>query len=609
MTPLKRLLAAALIGGFSLSAFATVSASLDRDHIAPGETVQLQLQSDRNPKTQPDLTALAKDFTVLGTSSGSSIQIINGHMSSTSQLSLALSPKHDGTIRIPPLSWGDEQSPALSLTVDNTASPSPAQPASRATNNATNGSSHVFVTTTVDHRQPYVQSAVLLTVRVYTDQTLYQASLDLPASSEVLAQQIGKDKQYSETRDGHSYQVIERQYLLAPQHSGTLSLAGPILDASVAEEQDTNPFGNDPFFNNMFGQLQLPRMVTSTRPLHLQAKAVELKVLPRPASATGKTWLPAQKLTLNESWTPADARIHAGEPLTRHLSLSALGLSGAQLPELDSLMPLPDGIKPYPDKAHIEDQPQGTTIRGQREQDIALIATQAGHYTLPAMHLAWWDTTADAPREATLPARQIEVLPAAPGAAAPLAPAAPSAPSEPAHPPSAAIPHAISPSVGLAAGIALGLLCLGLLLVWRRTRRQPPAKIKHHATEPGGSPDKAPNSQPTSQPAARTSVSAPQPQASFNNFLQACRDNAPQAARQQLLAWAASTWPEQAPSGLNALARRLDDEALQAALRQLDRACYTDRAWDGAALARLLPAPPTRASRASAQAGLPELYA
>jgi len=579
-----RIIAAVLAFGASLAAWGAVTASLDRDHVAAGETVRLVLQRDGSTDGQPDLTPLKRDFEVLGRSSGSSINIINGHASSQTQVTLVLAPKHDGTISVPPLRWGDEMSPALELTVGGGGAAAPS---------AAPGSAHVFLTATPDRNQPYVQAAVVLTVKLYADQPLYDARLDFPASADVLVRQFGEDRQSNESRNGRAYQVIERKYLLFPQHSGQIRLGGPVLDAKLADTRNDDPFGDDPLFGNVFGRLRLPGFMNGTRPMHLNGKPVELNVLPRPAGATGSNWLPAQNVTLEDSWHPENASVRAGEPLTRHLRLAALGLTGAQLPDLNTLMTVPDGIKAYPDQSRVEDKAQGATIFGSREQDVALIARQPGHFLLPAVHLAWWDTLHDVQREAVLPSRTLDILPAVAGTGDP-----------PASQTTKAV-QPISPALGVPApaamekaapaqrspwpwiSLALGLAWLGSLFAWWRSSRRttPQGKMADVATPTGVD--------------GGTAIKA---------FRRACRDNDPRAARRHLLAWADSAWPTPPAPGLNALSRRLDDPKLAEALRELDRACYTDSAWSGEFLAGSFPVPRAKASAPELRAVLPDLY-
>ena len=381
---------------------------------------------------------------------------------------------------------------------------------------AENENSHVYLTTTLDQKQPYVQAAVVLTVRLYADQALYQASLDFPASSDVLVKPLGKDVQTNETRNGRNYQIVERKYLLFPQRSGKLSLNGPVLDAQVP---DTN--NNDPF-DNIFRQMPFGGMVNSTRPIRVHAKAIELNVLPRPTAAGSANWLPAQKVTLEENWRQDMSTIHIGEPLTRHFHLEALGLTGAQLPDPNSFMTVPEGIKAYPDQATISDNPQGNSVLGSRDQNIALIASRTGHYELPAIRLNWWDTTRNEKREIILPAHTLEVLPAVAGSSAMTMSTAIAEPSALLNPPgqSSAIGQvgklANNPA-WMWLSLTLGLLWIGTAVLWwrsaHRVHTQQPVKI-----------------------AAEKKTAPPRGGSEFKALKLACRNNDPQAARQHVLA-------------------------------------------------------------------------
>lgn len=591
---IHRLAVALLAGVLSLPALATTTASLDRTHVALGDSVRLLVQTDASTDKQPDIGPLQQDFDVLGSSHGSSTQIVNGRMSSQTQVTLFLSPKHEGTIRIPPLSWGAEQSAALELTVGGSGS-APAQgDAGQA------GTAPVSMNATLDQKRPYVQSSVVLTLRLSVGVPLSQASLEMPGSADVLVRQLGEDTQTTESRNGRSYQVIERKYLLIPQRSGQISLKGPTLDAQV---QDTNIPDIHSLFGNAFGNMPLGRLMGSTRPLRLSAESIELNVQPRPATATGADWLPAQKVTLDETWRPDNASVHVGEPLTRHLHLTALGLTGAQLPDLSKLMTVPDGIKPYPDQAKTDDSVRSGSMLGSRDQDIALIASQPGHYALPALKVAWWDTVANVQREATLPARTLDVLPAAGGQVAPAPPAANNAP--------ATLPTQDAPGkalqVDLPAGkvsvqasvwpwvsVVLALLWLGTGLAWWRARRA--------SAGIGPAPSAA-------SPVSAGRVSGMSSGKSLGELQRACRDNDAQAARQAVLNWAAGFWPESPPRGLQAIAGRLADPRFTEPLQQLDRACYAGAsAWQGASLAHAFAQPPLQASTDKVKPVIPGLY-
>lgn len=576
------------VAGFSLPALAEVSARLDRVSVGPGETVQLLLQHQGRTSKDPDLSPLLQDFEVLGTSRGSSMQFSNGDFSAQVQLRITLSPKRSGKLQVPALEWDGERTPALTLTVGAGSSGS----AASATQSAP-----VFVTATVDKQQPYVQSAVVLTVQVHTDQPLYQASLDLPKSDELLVQTLGEDQQSRETRDGREFQVITRRYLLFPQRSGALTLDGVVLDAQVADRSRGSAM------DSLFGNSPLAGMMGASRPLRVRSEPIALDVRPRPAAAAGGTWLPARNLSLDEEWRPDGARVHVGEPITRHLRLSAEGLIAEQLPDLAQLMTLPDGLKAYPDQAQTGNDLKGGTLVGRREQDVAIIASRPGRYTVPELRLNWWDISRDELREVVLPEHTLDILPAvgaipgAPSASAPQSQAAeggdPLAPPAPQTGPGLSSP-APSPSF-LASGLwfwlsllfgAMWLLTLGAWFLRSRAKRSGPSPLppKH--------------------------ADRPQVAASRKAFREACRANDAPAARRHLLAWAQAHWPQDPPAGLNALSARFDDAQHKQLLQALDRAVYTGASWQGEALENALKSLPGESSSAAAAAKsqLAELY-
>jgi hypothetical protein len=349
--------------------------------------------------------------------------------------------------------------------------------------------------------------------------------------------------------------------------------------------------------------MPLGQLMGRTRPLRLAASAISMNVQPRPAAANGRDWLPAQKVTLEESWRPDKASIHAGEPLTRHVRLTALGITGAQLPDLSKLMPLPDGIKLYPDQAKTEDQPSAGTILGSRDQDMALVASQPGRYALPAMKIFWWDTDSNTQREVSLPAQSLDVLPASASSAATPPPAVDTqASATTVEPAVAAAPKPFSvagPTAGgntrLWQGISAAVLLLWLLTLfaWWRARKQ---RSTANSANPADALTAAP--QPR-KPGADKALRALQ---------EACRVNDVQAARQCLLDWAAAHWPEPAPRGLQAIAKRLNEPRYAEPLAQLDRACYTGATWQGASLAQAFSAIPKAANAKESKPLLPDLY-
>ena len=629
----SRLAVFLLAGSSCVSALAGVTATLDRNQVALGETVQLQVTSDASPDGMPNVDALKRDFDIVGSTSGSSLQYVNGHRSSQKQLTLMLVPKHDGAIQIPPLSWGGEQSAPIELAVAPAGAGAPAGPGQAPDPQGQNqgqsqgqaGRPDVFLASVADQKQPYVQAPVVLTVRLFVGSPLDQASLDFPGNSDVLVKQLGKDVRSNEERNGHAYQVISRKYVLIPQRSGKLTLPGPVLDGQAQVSMGGGGSDLNAFFGNAFGNSPFSRMMTQTRPLHLQGDTIELNVQARPAGATGANWLPAKQLTLEENWRPDNGALHVGDPLTRHLHLVATGLTGAQLPDLSTMMDLPDGIKAYPDQPKTDDGNGSDSLTGSRDQDVALVASSPGKYTLPALKLTWWDTSSHTERVATLPARTLDILPAVGGQAAP--PPVPGAAGASVAPQGGqqAGPTAIetgSPADRLPwkwISLFFAVLWLATLLAWWLQRRRAatlPAVVAVAPVPPARSAGAGTVAAAATAGAVSLDKGAAKPAAVKVNLgstlgaLQAaCRANDPQAARRHLLEWASRHWPESPPAGLNALALQLGDAKLVGPLQELDRACYTGAAWHGETLAQLFTAPPAPVTAKQAKPVIPDLYA
>ncbi|MGH8298061.1 MAG: BatD family protein [Steroidobacteraceae bacterium] len=580
-----------------VQALANVRASLDTPQIAVGNTVQLTLEHDGRTSGQPDLTPLVQDFDILGTTSSISYDITNGSASEKSEVVLTLAPKVTGQLTIPALSWGGEQSQPLSLTVTGPGSTGQAGVPGAAS------AAKVFIETSTSPQQPYVEAAVHLTVRLFTAETLYHADLELPDNGNVLVKQIGPDENSQTERNGRTYQVFTRQYLLFALRSGKLVLKGPVLDADVATSQ-RSPL--DPFGGAFFGGPLL------ARPMRVYGNPIALAVRPRPAGTVGSYWLPARDVTFSAAWNPAKLTAQTGDPVTLDLDLQATGLTAAQLPDVASLLSLPSGLKAYPDQPKLADSTQGETLIGSRDQTIALMADSPGHYTIPALTISWWDTQTNQARAATLPGRTLTILPA-PGSA-PTAAAAPppvpvtqpgAAPSAFPHTRSVAAPQKAaplrSPSEWEWISLGLAVVWLSTLTGWLWSRRKRAVPLAIH----GG---RSPSPDILSGRSSLRDSPPPDPSKERAAFRAACETNDAHAARAHLLAWASARWGA-TPTGVNAVAARVGDATVAELLRDLDRACYAGGEWQGRPLAAALaelPAQPVKTARA--RDGLAPLY-
>jgi len=211
---------------------------------------------------------------------------------------------------------------------------------------------------------------------------------------DVIKLPLGEEKQYKTRIGDKAYLVIEKSYAVFPQTTGLLKLAPVLAEARIGSASNS-------FFNS-FG---------SGKVVRARSNALDIAVLPVPANINVNPWLPAKEFQLLEQWPTNPPEFIQGEPVTRTLSIKADGLTAAQLPVLPDLSI--DGLKQYPDQPLLNDVQNDTGISGYRIEKVALIPTVAGTITLPAIDIPWWNTVTQKREVATIPARTINVIPAA----------------------------------------------------------------------------------------------------------------------------------------------------------------------------------------------------
>ena len=357
---------------------------------------------------QPDLSGLTADFTLLGTASGSQTTIVNGQRSDRITWQITLAPKHEGTLTIPALSAGGVSSAPLSLDVVAAADLPPAAQAGRPA-----------ITVTAPEGSLYVHEEVPLTIQARLPAGTRGAEIAAPASADALLEQSGEDRM---TREPDGTVLVERSYLLRPQHVGALTLGGFSVTAEVADPTAPDPFdGFGPsgragsLFRDVFGSGPLGQspfgggfgsVFAPVKTLTATSDPLTLNVQPTPTGTSG--WaLPAQAVELSESWQPDPPVLRVGEAVTRKVQVVALGAHPEQIPDL--VMPEIPGARVYYEGSDKKSVPTGKGTAALREFTWSIVPTSGGEITLPELSLDWFDTTAETPAKATLAAETYSV--------------------------------------------------------------------------------------------------------------------------------------------------------------------------------------------------------
>jgi len=395
-----KLIISFLLLTLSINGFAGVKTFLDRQNIYEGDIVKLSFELDFETQSSPDFSALEKDFTIKSTIQGVRYENINGRSSRYNIWTLSLQAKQKGEFTIPAIYFDKQQSKVLNVSVKK-APPEQLQKVAEV----------VFVEAEInvaDQSKVYVQQQVPLTVRLYSDHSIHEGDIHIGEIENGTLEQLTQDKQYSVTRNGKHFNVLERRYIVSSDKSGELTIPAPLFKGRQIQKNKNNRaqgrFGNDPFFgDSIFGRM----FGVSTKPISARGKPINLTILPVPSEFKGGEWLPAEDIVIIDSWTNKQPNFKVGEPTVRTLTVQASGLLGTQTPEL-SFKAIPK-IQRYKDKEQTKTQTDGLKVFGIRRQDITYIPSADGKATIPGFSIDWWNVTTGKKENFTLPPREINI--------------------------------------------------------------------------------------------------------------------------------------------------------------------------------------------------------
>ncbi len=513
------------------NANAAITATLDRETIDELSTVQLTLRVEgANQAETLDVSPLESAFEVLGTNTATQFRSVNGQTSQWVEYQINLRPKRTGTLKIPPLSLGGQQSPPLGLQVI---------PLAAGVRDAI--AAMIFFEAAAAPNPVRVQAQTVLTRRLFYASGV-QVYSDLPAAPEIpgaLVIPLGENRSATAIRQGRNYGVLEQRYAVFPEQKGRLRIPEISVMSSV----------------------RLPGPTGGRRSgIRVSTPEILIDVLPIPADyPADQPWLPAEAVSITETWQPPNPSFEVGEPVQRTVTVNVVGNTGSSVPPLN--LGLSERFfKQYPEPVRLDDGNSGLDAQGSRQETHAIIPVHPGETRLPTLRLTWWDSVNERVQEAVLPGRALRITgeaPAAPSSvdarsADPSSMQAPqrSEPANGANGQPAAIPEAGAQSVGkatypvwLLALTAAGFIAWAATWLLMRGREKP-----------------APARTPPDAPAAV-----------WKAFSQACKSGRTQAMRQTWLQVLSAHWQLSAANTLARIRRTAEAHEL---LQRLNRALY-----------------------------------
>jgi len=372
-----------LSGYVPVTLAAQITVTTDRNPVTIDESFRIIFSASEAPDDDPDFSPLEQDFEILGQSSSSNSSWINGKSSKVIQWTLTVMAKQAGSLTIPPVKFGSDFSQAATILITPSVS-----------NKNVNTGEDLFLAVEATPLNPYIQSQVLYTLKLYTRVEIAQARLNEPDLDDAVIEKLGEDSNYNTEVNGFNYSVTERKYVIFPQKSGQMTIKPLVLTAEVLTTSRSS-------FNGFFN----PQIAKTKR---VESKAITLNVKPVPTEFTGQHWLSAEELHLKQEWSGDIRQMKTGEPVTRTLSLLAKATTVGQLPELNTEK-INDQLKTYPDQPVLKEQKKPDGIIAFREEKIALIPSKSGDYILPAIVIPWFNTRTQTMEIAKIPETPVSV--------------------------------------------------------------------------------------------------------------------------------------------------------------------------------------------------------
>ena len=373
-------------------------------HVAAGENFRVaytintsDVEEFRMGGVQDGLEVIAGPYT----SSQSSYQMINGHTSSSSSVTITytLYAAKNGSftigashalvggkrlssrpVKIQVSGHAQRTNGAPNMHGQNSYD----QPRMRSAGSAISGSD-LFIKVSASKKRVHEQEPILLTYKVYTQVDLTQLEGKMPDLKGFHTQEVPLPQQktfHTETVNGRPYKCVTwSQYVMYPQMTGRLEIPS-ITFKGIVVQQNRNVDPMEAFFNGGSGYVEVKK--------DIKAPGITLQVDPlpqRPANFSGGVG----KFNISASLDKKDVK--AGEPITLRVVVGGIGnLKLLKQPVVN----FPKNFDKYDAKVTDKTRLTANGVEGNMVYDFLAVPRNQGSYTIPSVELTYYDTSKNA---------------------------------------------------------------------------------------------------------------------------------------------------------------------------------------------------------------------
>ena len=373
-------------------------------HVAAGENFRVaytintsDVEEFRMGGVQDGLEVIAGPYT----SSQSSYQMINGHTSSSSSVTITytLYAAKNGSftigashavvggkrlsshpVKIQVSGHAQRTNGAPNMHGQNSYD----QPRMRSAGSAISGSD-LFIKVSANKKRVHEQEPILLTYKVYTQVELTQLEGKMPDLKGFHTQEVPLPQQktfHTETVNGRPYKCVTwSQYVMYPQMTGSLEIPS-ITFKGIVVQQNRNVDPMEAFFNGGSGYIEVKK--------DIKAPGITLQVDPlpqRPANFSGGVG----KFNISASLDKKEVK--AGEPITLRVVVGGIGnLKLLKQPVVN----FPKDFDKYDAKVTDKTRLTANGVEGNMVYDFLAVPRNQGSYTIPSVELTYYDTSKNA---------------------------------------------------------------------------------------------------------------------------------------------------------------------------------------------------------------------
>ena len=365
-----------LTPGTASSADIQATASVDKQELTLEDSVYFSIVIEGTRSSPaPELPSL-DSFKIKPLGSSSSIQIINGHRSSSITYNYVLIPRETGTFTIRP----------ATVTIEGTRyQTAPITLVVRPSSETIDAPKEIFAELVVSNKKPYVQEQVTATLRIYHRVGVrnLETEIQFPGFRE---EPLNEPVQNTRMVNGIRYLSYEISTALFPLRPGKIEIPASTIELDQVDHSrgdpardPFDPFGHGSIFNN-FGRL-------NHKILRTKAVTLDIQPLPqknRPLDFSGLVG------DFNISAQLSRKEVEVGDTTT--LTVTVAGRGNIK----DFSLPSPEwgkDFKVYEDQSDYRMTTSARTVSGEKVYTFVLVPLTSGKLLIPSIPLNYFDPT------------------------------------------------------------------------------------------------------------------------------------------------------------------------------------------------------------------------